>query len=218
MYQFQPVLPQNTNSPRLQHHGQRKVHRIAKPALGERAQRMPMGNKQYITWILSVHIACMDSTNFGYKTVDASSNLFRGPTSTVNSARVRKIMCICNLLSILATISPDIPRPGLIQTMFRPQRADLLGQQTFILAIIPLGETVRLRHLLRILELLLVGVIESQLKGMRRPPAGTDIDMCKFFGVNKSSGSHQDLARRKDLFGAVLCQLELADAGVPAAL
>lgn len=101
--------------------------------------------------------------------------------------------------------------------MLLPQRPNLLGQKPLIQPIIPLGQPLRLRNLVRISQGPPVRRIKGNLKGFQRSPARTDIHMRDMGRVNQSAGANDHLPRGEDLLLAIGGEFQLAGTGVSAA-
>lgn len=102
--------------------------------------------------------------------------------------------------------------------MLLSQRSDLLGQQSLIQTIPPFSKSLSVRHLVSIPQLLLIRIAEGNVKCLLRSLPRTDVDMRQLGGVNQFAITDNDLARREDLLLAVLCEWDLGDARVAAAL
>lgn len=187
-----------------------------------------MCNQQDIRRVLAVHVVLVHRANLLNEVIKTVRHLLRRPVLTWSDILDRRGLDINskesflfkknNLLSILATVSPDIPLALGIQTVLFSQGPDLFSQQTFIQTVVPLGQSVGFRDLLCIFKRLLIGIRESNLKGLHCSPARTDVDMGKLSRVNQSAGSDNHLARCIDLVDTILGELKLSDSGVPSVL
>ena len=179
---------------------------------------MAMSDEYDINRFLAMHVRTLYIVDPFDKAVKAMCDLLCRSTPQIKPL----VFVACaeqnHLLAIFAAISPDIPRRIFIKSLLLPSCADIFRQETFILAIVPLGKFFRDADFVLFFKCFLPNIVEEKVKGLLRAFAWTDKHMCELRGLDQLSGADEHLARPKDLVHTIVRQSQLSHTGIPSVL
>lgn len=174
------LVAQDAHATGLQHHRQRELHGVAEPALGEGAQQMAVGHQHDIGGRLAVHIRRLARADLGDERVQALRHLGRH-------------------LALLTAVAPDVPGLVGVEALCLAARADLLCEEPFVRAVVPLGQGVGDGDAVEVAQVGLRVGGEEQLEGALGAGAGRDVDVGEGRGVDELEGADELAAGAEDL-------------------